>query len=533
MMNRILTLGKKLLYRATDVILGIDIGTGAVKLAEVSSTEGKYILHSFGIVDLPENIIEDGFAANSEALTEIFKKLILHSGCLARDAVLAIGGRTVFVRELEFPAMSSAELCEAIKWDMEKYVPYEADTYYYDFAVTGQGRTPAVQKVLLAAIPKHIVDSVINVLEKVGLKLCGITIEPLAAYRTLAGTPDCLLIDVGATLSQITVFQKASPVLVRSIPVGGKKFTQIIMESFELEQPEAEQLKRNQKGLLPPSQGLVSPLYVELAVPISELAREIGKTVEYYQLQHQDAKLDVLYLTGGGASLDNFAQYLSGQLDAKIVMQDVLALVDVTPSLDTETIQKYANQLAVAIGLGICGDDIGAKINLLPPKKLTAIPWEKAALAAAVLFVGLLVSCFGYNAYQIWSAQQELKGLERQYALLQPTQEKMNRAKTTLQLIHAKNKLMVSLTKQNTSPYAFTARLGVVTPEGVQLTEVAASEKAGVVMRGQAASIPRVAAFIDNLAGDIYFSEPVLISVQEDTKQQTVIFEISAKLRGL
>ncbi len=143
--------------------IGIDIGTESVKLAEVSTTGSEPVLLSVGILPMPETIMNDGRIVDSEALAALLRQLVATSGASSREVVIAIGGRTIFAREVLFPVMEQEELKEAIKWDMDKYVPYEPDSFYHDFAIIGKTQNELELKVLLVAAPLDVVDSSVTV----------------------------------------------------------------------------------------------------------------------------------------------------------------------------------------------------------------------------------------------------------------------------------------------------------------------------------------------------------------------------------
>ena len=526
-MNDFLRLMKHCLPKGS--VLGIDIGTGAVKLAEIIFKQDHYILNAFSIVDLPQAVTENGFSMNCEYLQKIFCKLIAQSGCSVRKAMVSIGSCNAFIRELKFPLMNDRELREALKWEIEKYVPYETGTYYYDFIVIAKEKNGTEQTVLLAAMLKNVVDGIIDAAKHVGITIMGITIEQLAVLKTFSKKSDFLLLDVGANFSQLTVFQHKKPVLVRSIPVGGKNFTISIMKFLNISWGEAELLKKKQQRQFGMPQGQVNLLQLDFLASLEELTAEVKRTVEYYRQQYKDVNFAEFYLTGGGAQLSFFPKYLSEHLGLPVVRHNVLESISAAPSFDSETIQKCMPQLAVAIGLGLQkdGDD---KMNLLPSKIITTVWKRKAAIFMVMFFFSALTGYFSYNAWQIYAMKQELKELGRQQLLLQPTRGKLEKASSTLQYIRHKNDIMVSLTKNNIAPYVFVARLGIVTPTQVRLTEVAITD--GINIKGQAANAKEVAAFIDQLNRDIYFFEPMLISVQENLQQQLVDFAISVKLRG-
>ena len=170
-----------------------------------------------------------------------------------------------------------------------------------------------------------------------------------------------LLVDMGAAFSQITIFQQGSPVLTRDVDIGGQRFTEAVMQTLGLEFAEAERLKQRQEGLLQKlaSGDNLSPLQQQLEMLILELTREVRRTAEYYQMQHQGIIFDRLVVTGGGAKLDNLIDHIKGQFeDMQIFMHDPLRLIEMNPSLDPEYIKDLSPQLSVAVGLALYGGGV-------------------------------------------------------------------------------------------------------------------------------------------------------------------------------
>jgi type IV pilus assembly protein PilM len=222
-MNSLLTKVDKYFHKRSDSIVGIDIGTSTVKIAEISREKNTLVLRNAVLYDLPEHIAEDGFVTDAEALAELLQQLVAKYGIKAQEAVVAVNGRSVFVREVSFPIMTDAELREAIKWDMEKYVPFAPGSYYYDFAIVDKATEESEMKVLLVAAPHDLVNTIVNCVKAAGLKTSVVDIEPLAILRSLTGAENSVVVDLGGDAAQVIVFQNGSPTVMRSCRRGGPR----------------------------------------------------------------------------------------------------------------------------------------------------------------------------------------------------------------------------------------------------------------------------------------------------------------------
>lgn len=356
--NKQLSNLKKWLIKPLNDIIGIDLGTNSVKIVELSFKKDKPFIKNVGVTDIAATLKDDGTPDDSAALAHSIRHLLATSGITGKNAVVAISSSKIFVRELTLPAMTEGELREAIKWETENYVPYAPGSYYYDYSIL-PSINDTESRVLLVAAPSDIVDKVVNIVKDVGLVPLAIDIEPFALQRTINGGGNSVILDIGAELSQIILFQNGVPCVTRSIPIGGRRFTEIIIQSLNLDFSEAENLKKHQKGLLrrPDLNDDLTDIHQNLVMLSADLARELRRTLDYYQIQHKNAVIDDVILTGGGSKLDNLALYLSTQLDMPVIQHDIMASLNYTTSFNRNYLQELAPQLAVAIGLALRGGE--------------------------------------------------------------------------------------------------------------------------------------------------------------------------------
>ena len=350
---------KKVLLRKSADIIGIDIGTENIKLVEIAWQKDKPVLKSFAIRELPANTVEDGRIIDSQQLSQALRQLLVTTHTTTKNVVVAVGGKIMFARELIFPAMTLTELGEAIKWDLEKYIPYAPGSYYFDYSIVGEGSTETEIKVLLVATPIDNMTNIITIIKSMGLKLIAVDVEPLALYRIFIDAGRAMVIDIGALLSQVTIFQNGSPAVIRNIPIGGQNFTNVIMQTLGVDRNEAERIKKQQPILL---QKNLAPQYSEvknqLELLATEFARDIRRTAEYFQQQHKDVLIEQVFITGGGAKLGNLVEYLALQLDMSAVLYDPLIKLKIPRSFDRTHLTQVAPELSTAIGLALRGGEL-------------------------------------------------------------------------------------------------------------------------------------------------------------------------------
>ena len=340
--------------------VGLDIGSGSIKMADLSTRRGRILVKNMAIMEVPQGAVEDGIIADEALLADTLRRLAAKNGFAGGAVAAALGGRSLFIREVMFPMMSNKEMRQAIRWDLEKYVPFSPDQLYFDFWIVGPGATEVVVRVLLVAVPKNVVDSMVRVIALAGLKLEAIDIEPLAIQRTLPEVANCMLIDSGAAISQVTLFQNSSPVFTRNIPIGGNQFTETVMEGMTMGREEAEMVKQRSVALLLGKDGMANPeiLQRQMDRMVSELAGEVRRTLEYYQIQNRNVSISKVFITGGGAKLEQLPEKLSAILELPVVLHDPLAGMEIASSFNRQYLAGIGPQMSVAVGLAMRGIEI-------------------------------------------------------------------------------------------------------------------------------------------------------------------------------
>jgi Tfp pilus assembly PilM family ATPase len=155
------------------------------------------------------------------------------------------------MRPLSVPVMTDKELAESMKWEVERYVPFRPEDTQTDFkrlppvnAATAEANEMSV---LLVAAQRQMVDNLSNVLLSAGLTPVAIDVEPLSLLRTVPlheVRENCVaVVNIGASKTDIGVFDRGILVYPRSFPIAGDNLTRGVADSLGLPTEQAERLK--------------------------------------------------------------------------------------------------------------------------------------------------------------------------------------------------------------------------------------------------------------------------------------------------
>ena len=151
-------------------LVGLDIGSSAVKAVELKQTKKGLTLVHFRMVPLPSEAIVDGAIMNSSAVVEAITELLTMEKIKNRDVATSVSGHSVIVKKIKLPQMTEEELEESIQWEAEQYIPFDITDVNLDVQILGLDEQNVGQmEVLLVAAKKDMINDHISVLMEAGL----------------------------------------------------------------------------------------------------------------------------------------------------------------------------------------------------------------------------------------------------------------------------------------------------------------------------------------------------------------------------
>lgn len=385
-------------------VLGIDIGSRSIKVAEVRGQGNQPVISALGMIDTPEGAVDHTGVFNAEAVAGALKQVCSESGVSVSNAVVSIAGQaSVLVRTLEVPRMSDSELSEHMQWEISRNIPFAESTVVSDFKPL-EDEDPSSQNmdVVMAISPQSAVDTLVACVKKAGKSLYAIDVEPLSFARSLQVTHDMAgkdvvcIVDVGHKTTAINIYKGTKLMMPRQVPIGGEMFTTAIADSLMMPAKEAENLKMT-RAEIPESAGSVaanpfaSPatqqftpynpfadpvpaaepaeppasttpepvadpetlrIYNAMASVLDEFATEIRRSIDYFRSKGGD--VSKVMLCGGGARLKGLPEFLERSLGLPCAMYDPMKNMSLNAKKVTpEFVADHAQEFAVAVGNGL------------------------------------------------------------------------------------------------------------------------------------------------------------------------------------
>lgn len=239
-------------------VLGVDIGSQKIKIAEVKLQGREPTITALGIIDTPEGAVDHSGVYNSDAVGDMLKQVLSMAGASVSHVVVSIAGQaSVLVRTLEVPKMNPAELKEHMNWEITRNIPFAESTVVSDFRAFDPV-DPAADNldVVMAISPQSAIDTIMACVKRAGKQTAAIDVEPLGIARSLAysyhndlsGLTVCI-VDIGHKTTSINIYKDGRLLLPRTVPLGGEMITRALADNLGLSFEEAEQAKIHHGGV--------------------------------------------------------------------------------------------------------------------------------------------------------------------------------------------------------------------------------------------------------------------------------------------
>jgi len=340
------------LFKAVGDYFALDIGTTAVRLVQLKHQSGdSWSLYKYGYAPVDAKVSMSDSPESQRKLGEVIMTAIGQSGITTRDVVVGIPSNKTFATVVDIPKVTEQELKSTIKYQAEQFIPMPIDEVKLDYALLGQSlHDPSKAEVLLTSVTNTYNEARLDMLEGLGLNVVAAEPDPIALVRALlpANTQNAqLLIDIGDIATDLVMTYGTDPRLVRSIPMGLQSLVKTAAQNLNVEDNQARQFILK-FGLAPDR--LEGQVVRAVENSLDQFISEINKSIKFFQTRYPHAAVGEMLLTGYGASIPNFSNYLSSKTSLKSVMANPWQKVKVANS-DKDKLQPVAMQFGVAIGL--------------------------------------------------------------------------------------------------------------------------------------------------------------------------------------
>ena len=346
-----------LFSKKSSSVIGLDISSTSVKLLELSRSGDTYRVEAYAVEPLPPNAVAEKNISDVDGVGEAIKRVIARAKTTTKSVAVAVAGSAVITKTIEMDgSLSDTEMENQINVEADQYIPYPLDEVAIDFEVIGPSdRNPNQVEVLLAACRLENVEGRQAALEIAGLTAKVVDIEAHSMKRAfelirLQGNPKDLvvaIIDIGATMTTLSVIAEDRSIYTREQLFGGKQLTEEIQRRYGLSFEEA--------GLAKKQGGLPDDYQREVLEPFKEaVLQQVTRSLQFFFSSSRYDDVDFIVLAGGTASIDGLADMVTNKLGTPTLIANPFKDMKVnTAKVNAQALEVDAPAMMIACGLAM------------------------------------------------------------------------------------------------------------------------------------------------------------------------------------
>jgi len=350
-------------------LVGLDIGSHAIKLVEIEDTKKGKILKNFGIIGLPQDAIVEGAIKEMEIVSSAIKTLYKNLKIKNRNVVTSISGYSVIVKKISIQKRGEAELDASIQDEAEQYIPFDINDVNLDYEILsppeeggvedkaeGDKADKGLMDVMLVAAKKDIVEDYVSLLHLTGLNPAILDVDAFALQNafelSIENISGCYaLVNVGAEELGINAIKNGVSIFTRDSSYGGYQINEAIMSKFDVSYEEAEKIKLGGTKIDQKDKGALEEIFSSV---ISGWVNEIKRALDFLSTTYPDETIEKIVISGGSCRFPGFQKYLELETEIPIVELNPFGNLQVNDkAFDPKYLTYMAPQAAIAVGLAL------------------------------------------------------------------------------------------------------------------------------------------------------------------------------------
>lgn len=378
-----------------NLIFALDIGTRTVIGVVGFYEDDKFKVIDIDVVEHKNRAMFDGQVHDVEEVAWAAKmvkdNLEKRLGVSLENVSIAAAGRSLKTRqvrverlvdikkEIDTNTVGSLEIegIQAAQAQVEEEISDEEDIVYYCVGYTvinyylnnyiissliGHKGKLIGADVLATFLPHTVVDSLYTVMNRVGLKVTSLTLEPIAAINiTIPKNIRLLnlaLVDIGAGTSDIAITQNGSVVAYAMVPIAGDEITEVICQNYLLEFNTAEKVKIAINGLDDEVEftDILGIVHTEKVQILKELikssVKKLADTITDKIIEYNKKAPSAVFLVGGGSQVWGLSQAIAENL--KLPKERVaVRKIDAVQNIEMENKETAGPEYITPLGIAL------------------------------------------------------------------------------------------------------------------------------------------------------------------------------------
>ncbi|GIL18047.1 MAG: pilus assembly protein PilM [Oligoflexia bacterium] len=343
------------MFFGSKKVIGLDIGSSSIKMAELNVKRGGAELVSFGFVPTPQGALGGGDINNVQAVSEAISALSQQIKSRRKNVATGMWGTAVIVKKITIPRIEKKLVAQQIRWEAEQYIPFDVNEISLAYHIVNGQSAADTMDILLIAAQNALVGQYSQAVSGAGYKLGVLDVSGFALanifelnYGRLRGQTIGLL-NLGASVTNFVVLHDGEVIFCRDIPIGGYNYTNEIHKEMGVTIPEAEALKLSAvSGNEVPDQ-----VHSILSSVNDVMVDEIRNSFDFFNASTAGYAINQVYFTGGSSGMPNLINQVSQATQLPFEAMNPFLKIKPGKGFTPDYLQQIAPFTSVVLGLAL------------------------------------------------------------------------------------------------------------------------------------------------------------------------------------
>ena len=292
-----------------------------------------------------------------DGVSNAIRTVLAQSQTKVKIVAAAVAGSSVITKFIDMPeGLSDDEMELQLALEADQYITYPLEEVSMDFEVQGPSPDNEGQvEVLLAACRRETIAARVEAIEGSDLEPKIMDVEAYAMERAytqlqsqlgLGEESTVAIVDIGATMTTLSVLHNGQTIYTREQLFGGKQLTDEIMRRYGLPLEEA--------GLAKKQGGLPDDYEPEVLEPFKDaVVQQVQRSLQFFFSSSQYNDVDHIILAGGVASMDGLEGLVQDRLGTLTSLANPFAQMSISSRVNTVALNGDAPAMMIACGLAM------------------------------------------------------------------------------------------------------------------------------------------------------------------------------------
>jgi len=326
--------------------IALDIGTESIRMLQLHRVGNIISVNACSQWQFPRSASQD-VQQRRQLMVPAVREMFRSAPFKGRRVVSALSCDQVTIKNVRLPHMPEHEMAEAIKWEAKERFGYDPQRDQIAFLNAGQVRSgnETRDELIILTVPQQETAAHLEMLNAMGLLPEHIEVQPMAMFRVferwLRRRADeqavSVIADIGRSATRVIVARGRDIVFIKSIDIGGEKFSESVARQLGLELVEADELRLKsirEHGDKPHEEGreadLDWTLHDAIRGEVETLAREISLCLRYCAVTFRGLRPEKIMVTGGEAYDPSVLKLLNEHMHIECLVGQPLRGMDVS-----------------------------------------------------------------------------------------------------------------------------------------------------------------------------------------------------------